>query len=157
MKLNYKDTLQYEEDEKAFKSMLGLSIGFFSIFFLIFIGIFFFLKNDSLEIALVASLSGMSLYLLADTPLIISTISLKKDMNFISQYMDEVYVFKFQVGCPCVHFRCQNKYYISFKYRGELKTLTTSWIYDSNNLDNSLVELGYIEKLDKIIVIKKIA
>jgi hypothetical protein len=91
MKLNYKDTLQYKEDKKLFKLLLGTSITFFMIFFLLFLGLFFFLKRESLEIASIVCLTGIFLYLLFDLPFIIKTVMVKHNMNSILKNMDDIY------------------------------------------------------------------
>ena len=91
MKLNYKDTLQYKEDKKLFKLLLGTSITFFMIFFLLFLGVFFFLKRESLEIASIVCLTGIFLYLLFDLPFIIKTVMVKHNMNSILKNMDDIY------------------------------------------------------------------
>ena len=155
MKLNYKDTLQYKEDKKLFKLLLGSSITFFMIFFLLFLGLFFFLKRESLEIASIVCLTGIFLYLLFDLPFIIKTVMVKHNMNSILKNMDDIYIFQIMFKDYANHCFFQSKFTLSFKYGNETKELTTSWIYDSNNLANSLVEVGYIESLNKIIVIKK--
>lgn len=157
MKLNYKDTLQYVEDAKSFKLLLAISITYFMIFFLLFLGVYFFLKNESAEIALTVCLSGIFLYFILDLPLIIKTIAVKRNMNLISKYINQIYVFKIQFNNPTNHWFSQSKFPLSFEYNGETKTLDTSWIYDSNNLTDSLVEVGYIKELKKVIIIKKAA
>lgn len=83
------------------------------------------------------------------------TIMAKREMNSIKKNMDDVYVFQSRLKCQSNHWRLQSKYTVWFEYKNETKKLTTSWFYDSNNLENSLVEVGYIESLDKIIVIRK--
>ena len=155
MKLNYKDTTQYKEDERLFILLLGASIAFFIIFFLLFLGLFFFLKKESLEIALVVSSAGIFLYLLFDLPFIIKTIIFRHNMNLTLKSVDEIYVFRIMFNNPANHWFFQSKFSISFEYQNVRKKLTTSWIYDSNDLANSLVEVGYIESLNKIVVIKK--
>ncbi len=155
MKLSYKDTLQYKEDNKSFKVALGVSISFFMIFFLVFLVAFFFLKKYSLEKALAVLFYGSLLYLVLDLPFIIITIMAKREMNSIKKNMDDVYVFQSRFKYQSNHWRFQSKYTVWFEYKNETKKLTTSWLYDSNNLENSLVIVGYIESLDKIIVIRK--
>lgn len=157
MKLNYKDTLQYVEDAKSFKLLLAISITYSMIFFLLFLGVYFFLKNESTEIALTVCLSGIFLYFILDLPLIIKTIAVKRNMNLTSKYINQIYVFKIQFNNPTNHWFSQSKFSLSFEYNGETKTLDTSWIYDSNNLTDSLVEVGYIKELKKVIIIKKAA
>lgn len=155
MKLNYKDTIQYKEDKKSFILLLGISIIYFMIFFLLFLGVFFFLKRESLEIASIVSLTGIFFYLLVDLPLIIKTVMVKHNMNLILKNMDDAYAFQIMFKDHTNHWFFQSKFTLSFKYKNETKELSTSWIYDSNNLSHSLVEVGYIESLNKIIVIKK--
>lgn len=156
MKLNYKDTIQYKEDDKLFKLILGISITFFVIFFSLFLAIFFFLKEESLEIALTVSFTGIFLYLLFDLPFIIKAIIVKWNMDLVLKYEEEAYVFQIKFNEPSHHWFFQSKFSLSFKYGNETKTMTTSWIYDSNNLKNSIVEVGYFDSLNKVIVIRKI-
>ncbi|MGM9813694.1 MAG: hypothetical protein ACI32C_02130 [Candidatus Enteromonas sp.] len=69
--------------------------------------------------------------------------------------MDDAYIFQIKFGDHNNHWFFQSKFILSFTYGNEEKKLATSWIYDSNELANSLVEVGYLPGLDKIIVIKK--
>ena len=156
MKLNYKDTLQYKEDDKSFKSFLFTSIAFFMVYLILFFGLFFFIKKQSFEVALTVSLFGILIYLLFDLPFIIKTIMVKRNMNSISRCISNAYVFQICLNNPAAHWFFQSKFSVSFEYNGEIKNFNTSWIYDSNNLENSLVEVGYIKELDKIIIIKKV-
>ncbi len=156
MKLNYKYTLQYKEDDRVFGFLLGLIIGYFSVFILFILGTIFFFKQDSLQSTLITILFGIFFYSLVGIPLVIKTIKFKKYMNSIARCIDQAYVFQSQFDVACGNSRFTKKFDISFEYKGEVKTLTTSRIYNYSYLENSLVEAGYIEELDKIIVIKKI-
>lgn len=113
------------------------------------------MKRDSLKIALIVCLSGTSLYLLFDLPLIIKTITIKHNINLILRNVEDIYIFQTIFGEHTNHYFSQSKFTLSFKYGNETKKLSTSWINDLNNLANSLVEVGFIESLNKIIVIKK--
>lgn len=155
MKFNYKNTIQYKEDIKLFKLFLLLSITFFGVFFLLFIGLYLIIRKESTEIALTVSSAGIFLYLLIDSPFIFETIIVKHNINLTLKYADEAYIFQIKFSECNNHWFFQSKFSLSFEYKGEIKTLITSRIYDSNNLENSLVEVGYIESLDKIFVIKK--
>ncbi len=156
MKLNYKDTIQYKKDDKLFKLILGISITFFVIFFSLFLAIFFFLKEELLEITFTVSFTGILLYLLFDLPFIIKAIIVKRNMILVLKHEEVAYVFQIKFNEPSHRWFFQSKFPLSFKYGNETKTMTTSWIYDSNNLKNSIVEVGYIDSLNKVIVIRKI-
>ncbi len=155
MELNYKNTIQYKEDIKLFKLLFILSISFFCVYSLLFTGIYFFLRKESAEIALIVLSVGIFLYLLIDLPFIIKTIIVKRNINLTMKCYDKAYIFHIKFKNHINHCFFQSKFSVSFEYEGETKTLITSWVYDANNLENSLVEVGYIESLDKIIVIKK--
>ena len=156
MKLNYKNTLQYKEDKVLFNVLLCITISYFMVFFLLFLGIFFFLKKESLEVATIVCFTGIFLFSILDLPFLIKTIKVRRSMNAILRCMDQIYVFKIAFKNPINHWFFQSKFSLSFEYEMKIKTLNTSWIYDSNNLANSLVEVGYIKDLEKIIIIKKI-
>ena len=66
-----------------------------------------------------------------------------------------MYVFEYELNLPIEHKYSQSRYLVTFNYKDQKYELMTSWLYDSNDLDNQIVTLGYVEKLNVVIVLSK--
>ena len=144
MTINYKDTIQYKEEYKLFKIFLLQFIICFSIFLMLFIGIFFFLKKISLDVAFEVSIIGIFMYLIIFFPFLVKAIRVKNQIKLVSTHINEAYIFRAKIEDHSNHLFCQSKFTVTFTYKNNKMKMTTSWIYDSNNLENSYVEFSYI-------------
>lgn len=158
MKINYKETLQYQEDNKRLKIFIGICVGFFLLIFILSLGGFFYLKNDSFEIALTFLILVPSIYfLIVNVPWIIMTIIFKRQMNSMEKHMDEtIYVFTTEIKEVASQWGFSSRYIIVFDYKNVQKIKRTTWFFNSSRLENSYCEVGYIESLNLIVVIKKL-
>ena len=155
--MKFKDTLDYEMRMREFRLLfITCMVVFIGVFIISIVAFYDFFSID-FEIGLksVLGLNFCSFFALGfhffySIYLLISLMIDKKHFN-------EAYIFETHIDEYCNHWGLSSKYRIKFKYKDEDKSLMTFWFYDDFELENTIVEVGYIESLDKIIIMRKIS
>jgi len=154
-KEKFKLTIEYKEKERLIKLILTTAIIFFVVFVIVAVALSSILFKDSPKIASVVLVSIIIVYLIADLPFIIYYFYLKRKLSKILNYLPTMVVFSCKLGTAAEHKNTQSRYLITFEYKNASKSLMSSWIYDSNDLENKVVEIGYIEELNHVMVLAK--
>ncbi len=74
-----------------------------------------------------------------------------KKLTSVYPYLDNLYIFEYRLKKSI-----DNKYKISFEYERQKLDIISSDL-GNDELDNTLVRVGYIKELDRVIILEKIS
>lgn len=152
---DFKKTIEYKEKMKLIKLIFFVWLIFNLIFDVIAaISYLNLLEVDANAASIVLS-SIIIIFFLISLPFLIYFINLIKKLDKLFKETSAMYVFEYELNLPIEHKYSQSRYLVTFNYKDQKYELMTSWLYDSNDLDNQIVTLGYIEKLNVVIVLSK--
>lgn len=152
----FRRTIEYKERFKLIRLNLIASISVNVIFDLIGIIAYLHFSNFDLNVARIVLISIIIFALLIVLPYICYSYYLFKKLNDIYCGTNDMYVFEYKLDLPIESKSSQSKYLITFNYKDKTHNLMTTWIYNKNNLDNKKISVGFIEKMNLIIVISQI-
>ena len=152
----YKKSLQYKYDIREFRCLFWYSICMLIFWLAVILIVGYLISKIDGQSVINFFIIGAMVYLALFVPFLIYSLYRRRQIKEIMNHLDEMYFFNTKFEEYCQKFFMDYKYRIKFKYKGIQKSLITRWFHISNDLENSIVEVGYIESLDKIIVIRKI-
>lgn len=152
---DFKKTIEYKEKMKLIKLIFFAWLIFNLIFDVIAVISYLNLLGVDANAASIVLSSIIIIFFLISLPFLIYFINLIKKLVQLFKETSAMYVFECELNLPIEHKYSQSRYLVTFNYKDQKFELMTSWLYDSNDLDNQIVTLGYVEKLNVVIVLSK--
>ncbi len=152
---DFKKTIEYKEKMKLIKLIFFVWLIFNLIFDVIAVISYLNLLEVDANAASIVLSSIIIIFFLTSLPFLIYFINLIKKLDKLFKETSAMYVFEYELNLPIEHKYSQSRYLVTFNYKDQKYELMTSWLYDSNDLDNQIVTLGYVEKLNVVIVLSK--
>ncbi len=152
---DFKKTIEYKEKMKLIKLIFFVWLIFNLIFDVIAVISYLNLLEVDANAASIVLSSIIIIFFLISLPFLIYFINLIKKLDKLFKETSAMYVFEYELNLPIEHKYSQSRYLVTFNYKDQKYELMTSWLYDSNDLDNQIVTLGYVEKLNVVIVLSK--
>lgn len=152
---DFKKTIEYKEKIKLIKLIFFAWLIFNLIFDVIAVISYLNLLGVDANAASIVLSSIIIIFFLISLPFLIYFINLIKKLVQLFKETSAMYVFEYELNLPIEHKYSQSRYLVTFTYKDKKYELMTSWLYDSNDLDNQIVTLGYVEKLNVVIVLSK--
>lgn len=152
---DFKKTIEYKEKMKLIKLIFFVWLIFNLIFDVIAVISYLNLLEVDANAASIVLSSIIIIFFLISLPFLIYFINLIKKLDKLFKETSAMYVFEYELNLPIEHKYSQSRYLVTFNYKDQKYELMTSWLYDSNDIDNQIVTLGYVEKLNVVIVLSK--
>ncbi len=155
-KHEFKSTIEYKEKCKLIKLIGGTTVLINIMFDCVGLISFLYLKEIDNDVAITVLISIILVTLVITSPFIVYFCYLIKKLLSIYPKLNNMYIFEYKLGSPIEHKYFQSKYLVSFEYNDKKYDLMSYWIYDSNDLDNRRVLIGFIENSSSIFILKKV-
>lgn len=152
---DFKKTIEYKEKMKLIKLIFFVWLIFNLFFDVIAVISYLNLLGVDANAASIVLSSIIIIFFLISLPFLIYFINLIKKLVQLFKETSAMYVFEYELNLPIEHKYSQSRYLVTFNYKDQKYESMTSWLYDSNDLDNQIVTLGYVEKLNVVIVLSK--